>query len=424
MSYSTPYELYFVKLVNQTRKDLGLDALKVELSLNDAADGHSAWMLAADRFSHSGRDGSTPTERIREAGLDLSNGWSTAENIAYVSITGDNGLRDEIRTLHQMLLDSPGHYANIVDADSTLIGIGLKVGTFTSGGRDYKVLMATQNFADTGGDVSLQRDVFPEARMPRMNADLTSYNEWRADFDGRLLGATGPGRIEGSGRNDEFRLGGRDDDARGRDGSDWMVGRGGDDTLRGDSGDDMLRGYAGQDRLLGGNGGDTLIGDGGADMLVGSGGNDLVLGGNGHDMIFGGSGRDSLEGNNGHDRLTGETGRDFLRGGGGNDRLVGGDHADTLVGGQGDDQLIGGSGADCFVFSDGFGEDTVQGFQPGNDRLFFEDMLPASNVSAFIGAHLTETSDGVVLDFGDGDSILFLGRDLDVDDVADSLFTV
>lgn len=77
---------------------------------------------------------------MEAAGFDLAGGWMTAENIAYVSIQGESDLRDEIRQLHQNLMDSPGHYRNIM-SDAAYIGIGLEVGYLKVNGRDYKVLM-------------------------------------------------------------------------------------------------------------------------------------------------------------------------------------------------------------------------------------------------------------------------------------------
>lgn len=425
MSFSTLDELYFVTLVNQTRAELGLNALQVDLSLNDAADAHSRWMLAADQFSHTGRGGSTPTQRIVQAGLDLDGNWMTAENIAYVSIDGDGSLRDEIRELHSMLLNSPGHYANIVDDDASLIGIGLKVGTFTLGGRDYKVLMATQNFADTDGDTWLQRDGFLDARLPGMETDRPTLAEWRDDADGVRRNASDDGAtVFGTGRDDEFRLGGGADKALGRGGDDWMNGYGGSDRLDGGDGDDMIRGYRGDDKLTGGSGRDTLCGHQDDDRLYGEGWSDLLLGGGGNDRLYGGAGSDSLRGDSGHDHLSGGSYGDFLNGGSGSDTLSGGSGRDTLTGGTGNDLLFGGTGADTFVFADGCGRDTIRGFQPGYDRIFFDDMLPERDVVKFLDTHASETDRGVVIDFGGGDRLLIEGKGLEVTQVATDFFDV
>ena len=150
MSFASAYERYFVGLVNQARQAEGHSALRIDKRLNDSSEGHSRWMLQADVFSHTGQGGSSSRERIEAAGFPLVGDWHTAENIAYVGISGEGDLKDEIRALHRMLLESPGHYANIM-GDSAYIGIGLEVGYLRVNGQNHRVLMATQNFGDTDG---------------------------------------------------------------------------------------------------------------------------------------------------------------------------------------------------------------------------------------------------------------------------------
>ena len=70
----TELETYFLQLVNQTRAEAGVAPLTMNGSLAQAADGHSAWMLDTDTFSHTGADGSSAGDRIDEAGYD-SQGW-------------------------------------------------------------------------------------------------------------------------------------------------------------------------------------------------------------------------------------------------------------------------------------------------------------------------------------------------------------
>jgi Ca2+-binding RTX toxin-like protein len=108
-----------------------------------------------------------------------------------------------------------------------------------------------------------------------------------------------------------------------------------------------------------------------------------IRGGAGDDTLNGGVGADTLFGNAGADTLNGGAGDDTLRGGGGTDTLNGGDGADTLIGnadndtlngGTGDDTMNGGGGQDVFVFTPGFGADTINGFDanpggPGQDLL-------------------------------------------------------
>ncbi|MDF3855871.1 hemolysin type calcium-binding protein [Paracoccus pantotrophus] len=421
MSFASANERYFVSLVNQARQAQGLPALSIEKRLNDSSEGHSRWMLEADVFSHTGRGGSSSRERMEAAGFDLAGNWMTAENIAYVTIQGEADLRDEIRQLHQNLMNSPGHYQNIM-SDAAFIGIGLEVGYLTVNGRDYKVLMATQNFADTDGQVRVDTGSFTRVANPGADLSMQSRADWLSTFNGEVFVTPGP--AQSTPRNDDYRLTARNDVASAGNGNDWMDGKGGNDTLNGGPGNDRiiggegfdsLHGGLGNDVLQGGPGNDTLAGAEGNDQLRGETGNDLIWGGMGQDLILGGVGQDTLDGGAGNDRLWGEPG---------NDRLVGGDGNDTLIGGAGNDVLIGGAGADAFIFHDGHGADTINGYQRGIDRLLIDDARLDANPAAFIRDHMQKTANGVVIDFGDGDRIVINGQNLTVAGVADDIFAI
>ena len=110
----------------------------------------------------------------------------------------------------------------------------------------------------------------------------------------------------------------------------------------------------------GGGDDDDLKGDDGDDDISGDDGDDSISGKGGDDDLDGGSGDDSLKGSGGKDDLSGDDGNDKLSGQGSNDRLDGG--AD-------DDLLIGGGGKDVFVFTTGFGADTIKRFDKGKDVI-------------------------------------------------------
>jgi Ca2+-binding RTX toxin-like protein len=76
-----------------------------------------------------------------------------------------------------------------------------------------------------------------------------------------------------------------------------------------------------------------------------------------------------IRGNSGNDIVFAFGGDDTVNGGDGNDSLYGDAGSDTLNGGGGDDSLRGGAGRDTFVFSSGFGNDTLYDFTAGFDSI-------------------------------------------------------
>lgn len=418
MSYATANERYLAALINQARREKGLDPLALEKRLNDSAEAHSRWMLNTDVFSHAGQGKSTSRQRMEQAGFDLDGRWLTAENLAYVSINGEADLRDEIRQLHRNLMNSPGHYANIM-SDAAYVGIGLEVGVMTIGGRNYRVLMATQNFADTDGQVRLDTGTFQAVAQPGASGAMPTRAAWLDSFNGRVFTAA----ATGTAGNDDYRLGARSDSVAAGAGNDWIAGNGGNDRLSGGLGGDRLIGGTGTDTLTGGLGNDTLQGGTDNDALAGEDGHDMLQGDAGRDSLWGGAGNDRLWGGGDPDLLSGQAGNDWLAGDGGNDTLSGGDGNDTLTGGLGADLLNGGAGTDSFVFARGGGSDSVQGFQQDIDRLLIDRDLLDANPAAFMRDHMTRTAAGVVvIDLGQGDRITVTGANLTVAGVADDIF--
>lgn len=187
---------------------------------------------------------------------------------------------------------------------------------------------------------------------------------------------------------------------RGLAGDDTISGSGGDDTIKGDKGDDLLKGDSGNDLLVGGNGADKLNGGGGNDDLRGSSGNDVLSGQNGNDEMSGGSGNDKITGGGGYDDLFGDSGNDTLNGGTG---------ADYLDGGRGDDVLIGGGQPDEFAFDIARGDNDTVTDLAGNDTLIFYKggyEITKGKAKAFVNEYAVETDDGVLFDFGKGNTLL------------------
>ncbi|MFY2823744.1 CAP domain-containing protein [Ruegeria sp. MALMAid1280] len=157
MSTASTFEQEMLALINEERTSRGLNPLKLETRLNDSAEDHSAWMLNTDTFSHTGSNGSSATERMQDAGFDFSGNWRSGENIAWQSERGAQGISDDVEQLHQSLMNSPGHRANILNPDYEYIGIGIEEGNYNG----WDAVMVTQNFATTDGTVVLDNGAAP-----------------------------------------------------------------------------------------------------------------------------------------------------------------------------------------------------------------------------------------------------------------------
>lgn len=158
MSNANELELEMLELVNAERASAGLDPLTLNTALNASAEDHSQWMLESDTFSHTGQGGSSAGDRMGDAGFSFEGSWQWAENIGWQSERGDEGFSDDVAMIHDGLMNSPGHRANILDPNLEEIGIGVEIGEFTSGSMDWEAVMITQNFATTAADTSSQVD--------------------------------------------------------------------------------------------------------------------------------------------------------------------------------------------------------------------------------------------------------------------------
>src|SRR5829696_5393798 len=108
MATPTNLEIYFLQLVKETRAKAGAKPLTFDGELLNSTDAHSAWMDQTDTFSHTGVNGSSAGARMTSAGYGWQ-GWG--ENIAYASSPMTEAT---VQKLHDNLVNSPGHYKNIV----------------------------------------------------------------------------------------------------------------------------------------------------------------------------------------------------------------------------------------------------------------------------------------------------------------------
>jgi uncharacterized protein YkwD len=99
-------------VVNATRRQSGCGQLVLDPRLRRAATEHTADMAASGQLSHTGSDGSTPTQRAAAHG--------------YRGPVGENIARGYANTLAvmQAWLGSEGHHANIVNCDFRSLGVG------------------------------------------------------------------------------------------------------------------------------------------------------------------------------------------------------------------------------------------------------------------------------------------------------------
>ena len=113
--------LRLLQAVNAARKTYGLRPLRLDPTLTEAAQAHSADMLRRGYFAHGNFPG-------RMAAFHVS-GRTAGENLAWGS-----GPYGEAGEVVREWLASPEHRANLLGAGFSRIGIGLVRGTFLGNG--------------------------------------------------------------------------------------------------------------------------------------------------------------------------------------------------------------------------------------------------------------------------------------------------
>tara|TARA_R110000822_G_scaffold4495_3_gene19335 strand:+ start:1245 stop:2081 length:837 start_codon:yes stop_codon:yes gene_type:complete len=169
-AFDAHMEQEFLRLVNTARKEEGLSALIYRPALRNTARFHSLDMAYNDFFGHVGPDGREPQDRVsafdRRAIIQYS-----AENVAMVEVVRGrwNLKREAVRRLHKNLMESPGHYANIMSEEATHVAMGV-VRTKTG-------VWVTQSFLNLSG--SLARDVPVRMYAGDRVAQMPVLNGWR-----------------------------------------------------------------------------------------------------------------------------------------------------------------------------------------------------------------------------------------------------
>lgn len=414
-------------LVAGTIDDAPMQVLAHNETLSESSEAHSVWMLDNNIFSHTGEDGSSPGERISDAGYSFTGTWQWAENLAWAGTTGALDLEEAILQHHEGLFLSAGHRTNTYDADMREIGLAQVEGTYTSNGTTFNSSMLTTNFAVTGDEVFVTGVAYRDMD----GDDFYSIGEGQSgvvisEKDAQdTTGDAGGYAVELSPRDtatvsvkieDQTVATLQMDMSDGNAKLNVVTAANGtvslnlsvdtrlltgisDATLLG-AGDLSLYGTTGSNDLTGNIGDNYLHGQRGRDVLRGKDGDDDIYGGGGKDRLFGGLGDDALKGGGGRDKLFGQSGDDDLNAGRGRDVLRGGSGDDILNGGRGNDKIIGGRGADTFMFDSG--NDRIVDFNIDFDQIEISaQLLGSDNLSDLFST----SGDDTIIVFDGGHSL-------------------
>ncbi|WP_299345391.1 DUF4214 domain-containing protein [uncultured Maritalea sp.] len=307
MAFPTATEQYMLELINKARSDPNAEAARLGIDLNKdltpgtingnakaplafstflnvSADKHSVSMINDNYFSHTGSDGTSPTNRMFAAGWTSSNGgYSTGENIAgaFGSIYGYNAFTMGVH--HDGLFKSSGHRKNLMSETFSEIGIGQFVGAysdvqfgtlttsmvtqnFAHGGRTFLTGVVINdadgdNFYDIGegqGAVSIKA-VGANGTFSTMTWDAGGYSlqvqagTYELEFSGGGLNGTikktvtvGAANVKVDARTAEAVVDGNKT-INGNASSEVLLGGEGNDTITGAGGNDTINGGAGVD---------------------------------------------------------------------------------------------------------------------------------------------------------------------------------
>src|SRR5688572_1384368 len=122
-------------LINEERTTAGLPALTVNTQLSTAAKDHAVDMLCNDYLSHIGLDGSTPEDRVREAGFTAS---LVLENLyALHPAYGGNP-----QSAFDWWMSDTDSEADLLNANTTVVGIAYVTSDDSLLGGYFVVIMA------------------------------------------------------------------------------------------------------------------------------------------------------------------------------------------------------------------------------------------------------------------------------------------
>ncbi|NVJ97967.1 MAG: hypothetical protein HWE25_07440 [Alphaproteobacteria bacterium] len=348
--------------------------------------------------------------------------------------------RIEITTTSNLTISSEA------SGDDIIITLGYRGGTYQFTLEDFDgqvVHVPSPN--SYGGTHNL---IFAPTEGGTYNNDVGGSNVIGGANGDSLTGGAGPDRIFGNAGNDTVTTGGNQDTVFGGDGDDLVLastyeGRyeGGDGTdtlsfelldsglvltiysngkiygtdlradhfevIKGTSHGDEIYGSQAGVQIYGGCGDDTL---GSTSYNSGAGIGSLYSGDEGNDVISGRGISDTLLGGNGDDTITNVDGSvtapDFIDGGAGDDVITFTSKNTFVSGGTGDDYLSGEATGARYSFGAGWGNDTIEDFDQGEERLNFV----GSGIN-FADLTIVSQGDDALISDGSGNSILLVGID-------------
>lgn len=421
----TAAEQYLLELINRARLDPAAEAARYGIDLNaglaagtittasrqvlapnalleNAAIGHSQWMLNADVFSHTGSGGSSAAQRVTATGYRWSN---VAENLSWRGTSGTIDLNAAIATHHQDLFLSAGHRANMMNGVYQEVGLAQERGRFNG----YDSSMLTEVYGRPAATSAFLTGVIYN------DSDRNAFYSIGEGIGGATFAAQGKSAISAAAGGYAIALTAAADVA-------VTAKVGGLDiqfTVAMSHGNVKVDIVNNDTLLSSGNIGlntgiQNVILLGNANLSANGNANDNSITGNdGANRLDGGAGNDVLNGRNGADNLFGGIGSDRIFGGNGSDRIDGGGGADRIDGGAGNDVLFGRLGGDMFVFTNDFGRDVVADFsQAAADRLVFDDLIwggTALSAQQVVAQFAHIVSGNVVFEFSTNEAVTLVG---------------
>lgn len=102
------------QLLNADRAANGLPALKINMSLVRLAENYGQDMINRNYFSHYNPEGQSPFDRMQNAGISYK---AAGENLA---------INTNVTAAEKAFMNSSGHRANILNANYTEVGVGVR----------------------------------------------------------------------------------------------------------------------------------------------------------------------------------------------------------------------------------------------------------------------------------------------------------